>query len=118
MKLVCISCPRGCEMTVTIKNDEVSVAGNRCKRGEAYAHAEMTCPMRTLTSSIFVDGGDYPLLSVRTREPIPKSKLAEGLEVLRHLRAQAPINIGDTVLKNFVGTGIDLVATRKVQKAI
>jgi CxxC motif-containing protein len=116
MKLICISCPRGCAMTVTMENGAVKVSGNQCKRGEAYAVAEMTCPMRTLTSSIFIDGGDCPLLSIKTKDPIPKAKLAEALEDIRTIKAKAPINIGDVVLKNIAGTGVDLVATRKVQK--
>ena len=116
MKLTCISCPRGCRMTVEKNGDEVVVTGNECKRGEAYAVAELTCPVRTITSSIFIDGGDYPLVSVKTKDPVPKAKIKAVLDVIRTLRATAPTNVGDVVVPDIGGTGIDLVATRKVRK--
>ena len=35
---ICINCPLGCPLTVTVENGEVkSVTGNTCKRGELYA---------------------------------------------------------------------------------
>lgn len=117
MTLTCISCPRGCQMQVELRDGKVNVTGHGCKRGKTYAVAEMTCPMRTLTSSIFIDGGDCPLLSVKTKEPIPKSRIREALEAIRSLRASAPANVGDVVLSDIAGTGVDLVATRKVEKA-
>lgn len=118
MTLICISCPRGCQMQAELRDGKVTVTGNACNRGEEYAIAEMTCPMRTLTSSIFIDGGDCPLLSVKTKDPIPKAKLMEALEAIRTLRASAPVNVGDVVLSDVVCTGVDLVATRKVDKAV
>ncbi|MFZ5974508.1 MAG: DUF1667 domain-containing protein [Bacillota bacterium] len=116
MTLICISCPRGCQMQVELSDGKVTVTGNECKRGEAYAVAEMTCPMRTLTSSIFIDGGDCPLLSVKTKEPIPKSKINAALKAIRTLRAAAPKNVGDVILPDIADTGVDLIATRKVEK--
>lgn len=104
-------------MQVEQKGDEVIVSGNECKRGEAYATTELTCPTRTLTSSIFIDDGDCPLLSVKTKEAIPKEKLLEALELLRNVRAKAPVNIGDVIIPNIVDTNVDLVATRRVLKA-
>ena len=103
-------------MQVEIKDGKVIVKGNECKRGEKYAVAEMTCPMRTITSSIFIDGGDYPLLSVKTKDPIPKAKIPEVLDAIRALKATAPTRVGDVLLPDIAGTGVDLVATRKVEK--
>ena len=37
-ELVCVVCPMGCRITVTLNGDEiVSVTGNSCPRGKAYA---------------------------------------------------------------------------------
>lgn len=116
MKLTCISCPRGCRMNVEKKGDEVVVTGNECKRGETYAVAELTCPMRTITSSIFIDGGDYPLVSVKTKDPVPKAKIKAVLDQIRTLRVTAPTNVGDVIVPDVAGTGVDVVATRKVRK--
>lgn len=44
-ELICIGCPMGCPMTVTMENGEVlSVSGNTCKRGDVYARKEVTNP--------------------------------------------------------------------------
>ena len=37
MKLVCIRCPRGCNLNITKKsNGQIIVTGNSCPRGEEY----------------------------------------------------------------------------------
>ena len=36
-ELICINCPLGCGLTVTLKDgDVVKVEGNTCPKGEAY----------------------------------------------------------------------------------
>ena len=37
MKMICINCPRGCEMDVECEGGNITVSGNACARGEAYA---------------------------------------------------------------------------------
>ena len=73
MELVCIVCPRGCR--INVENGVVS--GNGCKRGEAFALSEMTCPMRTVCSTVATTFEDYPVLPVRTNGEIPKDKIQE-----------------------------------------
>ena len=114
-EMVCIVCPMGCHLTVTRGDDgQVSVAGNTCKRGETYGAQEFTNPMRVVTSSVFVDGGEMPLASVKTRGTVPKAKIGEVLGALTRVRLTAPVAIGDVVVENVVGTGVDVVATRRV----
>ena len=110
--ITCINCPVGCRMTVTLENGVfVSVIGNTCKRGEKYALQESVCPMRTLTTLVRVRGGEGPLCPVKTREAIPKAMLEEALGVVKGVCVDAPVKIGDVVVKNIAGTGVDLVAT-------
>ena len=46
---ICINCPLGCPLTVTVENGEVkSVTGNTCKRGSYRA-----CPYRHVYRSRF-----------------------------------------------------------------
>ena len=73
MDLVCIVCPRGCRINV---QDGV-VSGNACKRGEAFALSESTCPMRSVCSTVATSFKDYPVLPVRTDGEIPKAKIAD-----------------------------------------
>lgn len=113
-ELTCIVCPVGCIMHVKQDGDNVGVDGNICKRGVNYAVAEMTDPRRMVTSSITVEGGDMPLVSIKTAEAIPKDKIDETLEAIQNTVAKAPVKIGDALIKNVAGTNVDIVATRNV----
>jgi L-serine dehydratase len=58
-ELICINCPLGCPLTVTLEDGVVtSVTGNTCKRGEVYGRKEVTDPTRIVTTSVPVVGGD------------------------------------------------------------
>lgn len=117
-ELICIGCPMGCMMTVTLEDGRVTaVTGNTCKRGDDYARKEVTNPTRIVTSSVLVEGGELPVVSVKTREDIPKGKIPETMEALKAVCVQAPVHIGDVVLTNVAGTGVDMVATKNVQAA-
>jgi len=119
MELICILCPRGCRMNVEPGGDcQWEVKGNGCSRGKDYAVQEMTCPLRTLTTSVWVEGGTHRLVSAKTDRSIPRGKIMEALKQTKGLKVNAPINIGDVLLENIAGTGANLVATRKVDKAV
>ena len=110
--LVCVSCPLGCSIEVEMENDEVvSVTGNTCKRGDAYARSEMTHPVRSLTSTVKVKGGVHPVVPVKSAKPIPKEKMFECMEQINSVTLDAPVKIGDVVIENVLGTGVDIVAT-------
>jgi len=114
--LTCICCPLGCQITVELENGEViSVIGNTCKRGDDYARKEVTSPTRIVTSTVKVTGGKSSMVSVKTKSDIPKEKIFECVKVLKEVKVQAPIAIGDVVLSNVAGTGVDIVATKDVE---
>lgn len=113
-ELVCISCPIGCMLTVQDENGKLTVTGNACKRGEVYGIKEVTAPTRTVTSTIRVKGGNAPLVSVRTASDIPKEKIFSCMDEIRKAEVTAPIAVGDVLIKNAAGTGVDIVATRSV----
>lgn len=113
--LICIQCPIGCSLKVTLENDIVSkVEGNTCKRGEIYAKKEVVNPTRTVTSTVKIEGGIIERLPVKTKEDIPKDKIFECVKALKNLCVKSPISIGDVVLKNVANTGIDVIATKNV----
>lgn len=113
--LICINCPMGCALTVTMDGEEVvSVTGNTCNRGDTYARKEMTDPTRIVTSTVRVIGGDADMVSVKTKEDIPKGKIFECVRELKDVKIQAPVHIGDVVVHNVADTGIDIVATKNV----
>ena len=75
MDMVCIVCPNGCRLQVDKTDGGVTVQGARCKRGENFAISELTCPMRSVTSSVRTTVDGYPVVSVRTDGEIPKDKM-------------------------------------------
>ena len=91
--LICICCPLGCPLTVTLENGEVvSVTGNTCPRGAAYGRREVTNPTRIVTSTALVSGGVLPVVSVKTASDIPKGKIKDVMEAIRQIHAVARSN--------------------------
>ncbi|NLO82881.1 MAG: DUF1667 domain-containing protein [Clostridiales bacterium] len=115
MQLICILCPRGCHIEINQGEDgKWEVKGYACKRGRDYAIQEATCPLRVLTTSIWVEGGNHRLVSAKTDRSIPKDKIIESLKQTKGLTVKAPIDIGDVLIENIAGTGANLIATRRV----
>ena len=82
--LICIGCPMGCPLTVKMEHGEVvSVTGNTCKRGDIYARKEVTNPTRIVTSTVRVTGGSEAMVSVKTKEDIPKGKIFDCVKALK-----------------------------------
>ena len=114
-ELICIGCPLGCPVSVTMEAGEViKVEGNTCKRGDDYARKEVTNPTRIVTSTVKVSNGTADMVSVKTKEDVPKEKIFDCMRALKDVTVQAPVHIGDVVLKNVAGTGVDMVATKNV----
>lgn len=114
--LTCINCPLGCALTVEMNGETIlHVTGNTCKRGEVYAQREVTAPVRMVTSTVRVIGRNLPVLSVKTREAIPRERIFACVRELKKISLQAPVHMGDVVLEDVAGTGIDIVATRNVE---
>ena len=118
----CTTCPSECLLTVEAEcdvNDAVvevrSVVGNNCPRGDKFAHQELTCPMRVLTTT--VSGGDEALLPVRTADAIPLELHAQAMALIRGVVVDAPIRMGDIVLEDLLNTDIDLIASMDINQA-
>ena len=116
--LICIGCPLGCPVTVTMDGDDINVTGNTCPRGEDYAKKEVLSPTRIVTSSVKVEGGDMAMVSVKTEHDIPKGKIMDIMAEIHGAQAKAPVAIGDVVIEDCAGTGVNIVATRNVGAAV
>lgn len=110
-EIVCIVCPRGCEMQV-VDGSPVRVVGAGCKRGVKYALDEFSCPVRTIATSVSVDNGALPLISVRVSSPIPKDQIFKVMEEIKKIRLSAPCRVGDVVIKNVLSLGSDVIVTK------
>lgn len=120
----CTTCPSECLLTVKVERDANgsvaavrSVTGNSCLRGDKFAHQELTCPMRVLTTTVAVSGGDDALLPVRTAEAIPLALHAQAMDLIRGVVVEAPVRMGDIVMEDLLNTNIDLIASMDIDPA-
>jgi len=95
-------------------NGDIAISGNQCKAGIAYAKEELTNPTRNIATSVRICGGDMAMLSVKTVRPIPKRAIIAVVDAIHSVNITAPVEIGDVVLADAAGTGVDIVATRKI----
>lgn len=114
--LTCIGCPMGCALTVNLSGQKVvSVEGNTCKKGKIYGEQEVISPVRTVTTTVAVEGGKLPAVSVKTKTDIPKEKIFDCVRALKGIRVLSPVRMGQTILCNVAETGVDIVATKTVE---
>ncbi|NCC67749.1 MAG: DUF1667 domain-containing protein [Clostridia bacterium] len=111
-ELICITCPNGCRLTAEKLDDgSVTVTGNLCPKGEEFACAELTAPMRSLTTTIRTAFSEMPFLPVRTAGVIPKASVMAVMCSLRGFVLDKKVRCGDIVVSDISGTGCDIIAT-------
>lgn len=114
-ELTCISCPIGCQLTVTMEEGKVvSVAGNTCPRGEVYAIHEVTHPVRTLTTTMAVSNRAGVMLPVKSDNPIPKEKMMDVMRLVNQTKVEAPVSMGQILIAD-VAEGCNIVAAYFVE---
>lgn len=116
-ELTCINCPMGCSLEVTYDADKViGVKGNECLRGKEYASKEIFHPERVVTTTVRIKGARIPTLPVKTAKSVPKDLGLKIVKAASKITVNAPVKLGDIIMKDVLGTGVDLVATRTVMK--
>ena len=110
-QIICITCPKGCHLQVDEENG-YQVTGNSCPRGEAYGKNELKNPVRTLTSTVRLSGARTPRLPVKSSAPLPKGKIFDAMRLLDSGTVKAPVAVGQVLLADVFGTGVDIVATK------
>lgn len=108
-EMTCIICPNGCVLRVSEGEKGYAVEGARCKRGEAFALDEMSCPMRSLTTTVATVFEDMPRLSVKTSGEIPKDKLFEAMARINRVLVKHRARAGEVLLSGLFGA--EVVAT-------
>lgn len=116
INLTCICCPLGCDLRIDKSDNELSITGNKCSRGKKYAIEEITAPKRIVTSTVKIANGVYPVLPVKTTAAIPKEKIFTIMHILANVEITAPVYIGDIIVKNIAATGVNIVATKTLEK--
>lgn len=116
-QLICIGCPLGCSLSIDYTERTIqTINGNRCEVGLDYARKECFTPERTLTTTVRVKNGHLPLVSVKTSKPMPKNRIFDAMNLLAKIEIEAPISIGEKIIKNLFDTNVSIVATKNILK--
>ena len=111
----CVLCPNGCEIQVVFEGSQIaSIEGALCRKGKGYVKQEITSPRRNIASSVRVENGTLPLVSVRLTSPIPKDLIFAVMSEIKKIKMQAPVSLGQVLLENVLGLSCDVIATRHV----
>lgn len=117
---LCIGCPLGCRLEV--EEDEghqiIEIRGFSCKRGKEYAAQEHSAPQRIVTTTVAVKNALYARLPVKTSAPVPKGSVVDVCKSLRHVSVSAPVKLGDVIVANVLGCGVDVIATRDLPATV
>jgi CxxC motif-containing protein len=115
--ITCIICPTGCKAKATIENGKITrIEDLECPRGEEYVTRELEAPVRDFFTTVRIKGAMFPVLPVRTTQPIPKDKILDYISELADVVVDAPVKVGDVIAKNLLGLGVDIVATRDLDR--
>ena len=114
-EITCIVCPIGCKILVRTDGTSFEILeGSKCKKGIEYARSEALDPRRMLTTSVLVKDGEWPLVSVKSSQSVPKDKLFIVLKEIKKAKVESPVENGQILIKNVANTGIDIIATKTV----
>lgn len=116
MNLICINCPKGCHLNVDIVDGEYVVTGNDCPRGEKYAIDELKNPLRILTTTIKINSTKYERLPVISSSSLPKDKIMDAVKALKNIEVNAPIKLGDVIVKNILDLDVDIIASKSIKE--
>jgi len=94
------------------------VSGYECDRGAKYARQEFMDPRRSVSTTVAISGAKWPRLPVRVLGAIHKNQVLEGMRKIHALKIQAPVKMGQVLIRDFMGEkGIDVIACRSMQRA-
>ncbi len=109
-EFTCIVCPLGCKIVAELDENKkvTNITGNTCKRGSNYVEAELTNPVRMVTTT--VRGKNDEVIAVKTASPIPKEKIFDCMKIINATKVNLKVGIGDVIIKNICGTGVDVIS--------
>ncbi|MGI5917043.1 MAG: DUF1667 domain-containing protein [Anaerolineae bacterium] len=117
-EFICVTCPVGCSIETVVEGQElIEIRGQACNRGVAFVKEELSAPRRMLTTTVRVEGGALPLVPVRSREPLPKEQVLDVAAALRRVVLKAPVKEHQVVLADALGTGVDIIASRDMERS-
>jgi CxxC motif-containing protein len=116
--IICIICPNSCRLSVWRDVEgEIHIKGNQCTRGITYGNDEYTNPKRMLITTMQIENGIIPLIPIRSSSPIPKQFIFKAMRFVNEQSCDAPVKMGQILVKNILETGVDIIASRSIRKS-
>jgi len=114
-EIICVVCPNSCRLTVwKDSEDNVNIIGNQCARGITYGESEYLNPVRMVITTMRIEGASYPVIPVRSEQPISRSLIFQAIKLINQQVCQAPVKMGDILIENILGTKISIIASRSM----
>ena len=110
--LICITCPMGCRLNVSGTIDDLQVTGGLCPKGDKYAYDEITNPLRMVCTTVKIKGGLHPVIPVKTDKAIPDKYKLEVVKAVKDITLTSPVKMGDVIIPDLFGTGVNIVTER------
>jgi len=114
--MVCLVCPKSCILNITGNLENISVKNNECNNGLDFVKKELMDPERILTSTMRVNSGIIPLVSVRSDKPVKKAELMVLVKQLDSIVVPAPIFSGQILVSALGENKVNIIATRIIEK--
>lgn len=116
IEMSCIVCPMSCHLSVQLsdENQIISVVGNQCPRGDAYARQECVHPLRMLTSTVKINHALIQRCPVVSSQEIPKEKMFDVMKEIQKIEVNAPIRINQVLIKDVCHLGVDIISSRSL----
>jgi CxxC motif-containing protein len=67
-----------------------------------------------ITTSVRIEGARISLLPVIGTGPVQKERLRDCLGLLYKISVKSPVKMGDVIVRDILGSGIDVVAARNL----
>ena len=114
--MVCLVCPKSCCLSIIHNLENISIENNDCNKGLEFAKKELRDPERLLTSTIRVDLGELPLVSVRSDKPVKKTEVKALIKYLDSIVLYAPVISGQILVSGLGKNKVNIIATRTIEK--
>lgn len=102
----CTVCPRSCILNAVEIKGVVTVSGNKCPRGKAYAEKELLGPERNVSTLFIYKGEPIP---VKTTKPIPVAQIISVVKAINALEIERRPYFHQVICKNILNTGADII---------
>lgn len=114
----CIMCPVGCEIEITLDNDNnvIEVKGGLCERGREFVRITGGERMQVVTTVVKLSKpiGEVRVVPVKTLNPVPVSFMKTVVSYLKNLTVDPPVKAGDVIIEEIDGKHIVVVSTRSI----